>query len=311
MNKRNPEEIKREIIEFLKENGPSLPVQISRKIQLETIFTSAFLSELVSQQKIKLSKMKVGTSPIYYLEETKNKLENFADHLNFREKQAFILLKEKKFLEDAQQDPITRVALREIRDFAKPFQFKDNIYWRYFLEPAENFIKPKEKILEKISEEKIENNVEEKTQIIETKNNIEEKIPVKEIERISPEEKKDFVNPLAKKENKKPTKKKSEFVFKIIDFINSKNWKIVKEENFKSKEYICLVQINSDLGPIIFLTQAKNKKTITEKDLSKLLAESQAIPLPALFISDGNLSKKAQEYLKEYNSILKFAKINF
>ncbi len=78
---------------------------------------------------------------------------------------------------------------------------------------------------------------------------------------------------------------------------------------FKAKEYNALVQINSDLGPIIFKLQAKDKKTFTEKDLSKLLGEAQAIPLPALFMTNGEAKKKTQEFLNKYNSIIKYKKI--
>ena len=47
-----------------------------------------------------------------------------------------------------------------------------------------------------------------------------------------------------------------------------------------------------------------------ETDLKKLLSTAQSIPLPALFIYTGKLSKKAQEYTKKYSSILKALKIN-
>ena len=67
-------EIKDRILQYLRINGPSLPVQISREIKMDSIFASAFLSELLSQNKLKITKMKVGGSPLYYIEETKERL---------------------------------------------------------------------------------------------------------------------------------------------------------------------------------------------------------------------------------------------
>ena len=78
----------------------------------------------------------------------------------------------------------------------------------------------------------------------------------------------------------------------------------------KAKEYNCIIQIKSELGPVNFFTQAKDKKTINENDLRKLLSTAQSIPLPAFIIYNGEISRKAKSYLDNYNSILKAKKIN-
>ena len=92
-------------------------------------------------------------------------------------------------------------------------------------------------------------------------------------------------------------------------FLNKNNFRITEEKDYKSKEYNCIVEINSELGKILFLTQAKDKKIISDLDIKNLLSKSQSIPLPALLIYTGNLSKKAQECLEKYTSILKAKKI--
>ena len=58
-----------------------------------------------------------------------------------------------------------------------------------------------------------------------------------------------------------------------------------------------------------FLTQAKDKKTISETDIKKLLSTAQKIPLSAFLIYTGSLSKKAQEFVLKYASILKTKKV--
>ncbi|MBR9704396.1 hypothetical protein GOV12_03220, partial [Candidatus Pacearchaeota archaeon] len=120
-----------------------------------------------------------------------------------------------------------------------------------------------------------------------------------------------FQNPLAFQEEKpkEKIKPKSEYVQKIINFIHNKNLKIKEEKEYKNKEYNCILEMQTNLGPIAFLTQSKDKKTITDADLQKLLGIAQAIPIPALMIYPGGLSKKAIEYQQKYYSVLKTLKM--
>jgi len=74
--------IKEKILNFLDKNGPSLPVHIAKEIGMDMIFTSAFLSELISHQKIKTSHMKVGISPIYFLPGQEKGLEKYSEYIN-------------------------------------------------------------------------------------------------------------------------------------------------------------------------------------------------------------------------------------
>ena len=125
--------IKENIIKFLEQKGPSLPVFIAREIKEDMIFCSAFLSELLGDKKIKSSNMKIGSSSLFYLPGQEEGLENFANYLKSKEKEAFARLKEMGILKDAEQEPAIRVALRAIKDFAIPFEREGEIFWRYFI----------------------------------------------------------------------------------------------------------------------------------------------------------------------------------
>jgi len=280
-------EIQEKIIRIIQEKGPSLPVHISNKIGLNSLFISAFLAELSSEKRIKTSNLKVGGSPLYFIPGQENLLENYYKYLHPKEAETFLLLKKKGILKDSEQDPAIRVALRSIRDFSIGFKFNNEIYWRYLTFPeneALSLIKGKPKISIKKSE-----NIKNQTKT------------AKSIE---------FINPLAKKERvEKKEKNKSKFVEAIIKAITEK-YRIIEEKTCKNKEYKCILEIKSELGPIKFYTQAKDKKIITESDVKNLLAEAQSIPLPALIIHTGKLSKKAKEYIETYSSILKNKKIN-
>lgn len=276
------------IISVLKEKGPSLPISMSKELDMSSLFISAFLSELSDEKRIKMSHLKVGGSPLYFLDGQEGQLENYYKFMHPKEAEAFLLLKDKKVLKDSEQEPSIRVALRSIRDFAVGFKIGEDIYWRYILVPdaeIDELLNPKKKEVEEESR--------------------------KEAIKIVDEGKNDgeFKNPLVDKEKKKKEKPKSEFVLKVVDFINENGLKIIEEKDYKSKEYNCVVQIRSELGTIDFLTLAKDKKTISETDLSKLLSKSQSIPLPAFMLYTGDISKKGKEYLQRYKSILKVKRI--
>lgn len=321
--RRDTEKIKSDILEFLTTNGPSLPIQISKYIKVDSLFTSAFLSELLGLKKIKMSHMRVGLSSIYFIPGSQAGLEKYSEYLKSKEKEAYNLLKTHSFLEDEIEHPAIRIALREIKDFAIPFKRGNKFIWRYYLINENDYqeiksktiqveIQKEEIIQEKPKEEKEE--IKEDSKKSEKTNILEEKEKSMELQRIFPEKEEEiskFINPLAKKIEIKKSKEKprSKFCLSVMEFILDNKWKIVKEISHKTKEYSCLVQISSDLGPIIFFTNAKDKKTVTESDMTKILGEAQLIPLPALLLSTGTIQKKAQIFLEEYSSVLKVKQI--
>jgi len=323
----NTEEIKKRIITLLQNRGPCLPVQISREMRMDTLIISAFLSELIDSKKIIMSNLKVGGTHLYLLSGQEPMLENFQQYLHPKEQEALESLKKNRILKDSQQDPAIRVALRSIKDFSFSFKKDEDFYWRYLtvteqevkdiLEP----IKPEIKISQKEVKEEIKPEVK-----IELKEEIKESSEVKTSEKKDSNEKKrekikkpekdltlpKFENPLAlKPKEPKPQKikPKSDFALKVIEFLEKNKFIIIEEKEYKTKEYNCISQIKTELGPIDFLTQAKDKKTISESDLDLLLRQAQTIPLPALMIYPENLNKKAIEYEKKYYSILKTKKL--
>ena len=97
---------------------------------------SAHLAELTASKRLKISNVKVGGSPLYYLAGQEAMLQKFAGNFNDKEKKAFELLNENKVLRDAEQEPVIRVALRELKDFAIPLRIRVGqelkLFWKYF-----------------------------------------------------------------------------------------------------------------------------------------------------------------------------------
>jgi len=116
MAQQDTTQLKERIVSMIRFKGPSLPVHVAKEIDTSMLFASAFLSELVSEKKIKISNMKVGSSPLYLIEGQESALERFAEHLKSKEKEAFILLRNSKILRDSELDSPIRVAIRSIKD---------------------------------------------------------------------------------------------------------------------------------------------------------------------------------------------------
>ncbi len=280
--------IKGNILSILKQRGPSLPVHIARETSLSILFASAFLSELLSERKIKISNMRVGSSPIYYILGQENQLENFSLHLNNKEKEAFTILRNKKILKDIEQEPAIRVALRSIKDFAIPFKEGEEIFWRYFITEQPE---PKAKEIAKIETPKKQ----------EPKKEIPKEINSHIIKK---------VDIFDKPKKKSAQKEKSEFVVEIINSLKESDIELIQEREFKKREFMGVGKIKTNIGSMEILIMAKDKKTITENDLTVSIQKSQTEKKIILFISPGKLDKKATELLQEYKNILKFVRYN-
>lgn len=322
------QEVHSKIIDSLRKRGPSLPIQVAKDMTMSSLFVSAFLSELVDDKKVKVSSLKVGGTPLYYLEGQEEKLENFYKYLHPKEAEAFELIKKYRILKDSEQEPAIRVALRAINDFAFSFKNDEEIYWRYLTVQEPEIInifesRPKKQETELESSNV---NIQSSANLEPSDSELAKPPKLKPIKKRIPKEKQiepisetkietrqtiEFQNPLAEKPIEKPKKEKprSDFVARTIVFLSKNNFRIIEEKNYKAKEYNCIVEINSDLGKMLFLTQAKDKKSVSDTDLDSLLRQAQSMPLPALFLYTGSLNKKAQEYEKKYYSILKTKKI--
>jgi hypothetical protein len=330
MEKIDAKAVKERIMRFMGERGPGLPVQIAKAVSLNTIFTSAFLSELASDGTIKISSMKVGGSPLYFIESKKAMLENFIQHLNPKEIEAVKLLKEKSFLADNEQHPAIRVALRGLKDFAFPINTNGKLVWRYFLVNESNMpnldlkgkeIEVKEEIKEiaretqqiiitphespKASEDHKENiNLDRiKKELEERKEEIEklkQEILVKSMES-APKEKK-----VKEKKNIKPQKIKDEgFLNEVKEKLMKKNQEIINVEEFDKK--YALIRIKQ--GEREILVAAFDKKRIEESDLIRVYKKAALLNLAYSILFKGEIAKKSRETIEVYKKLNSIEKL--
>jgi hypothetical protein len=214
-------------------------------------------------------------------------LEKFSNFLKSKEKEAFLLLKEEKFLKDSKQEPAIRVALRELKDFAIPFKKDEEIYWKYFnVSETEirEILEPK-KIIKKPSTEKQEKFKKPPTS------------EVKEIEKIKKVSKKSVKT--------KNSKQNEKFLEKVKDFLRKSFIEISSIESIGKNELVLKVKENGE-EKLFF---AYNKKRITEKEIVKAGKKASEENLKYSIFFLGALPKKISDFREALRNIDNIGKL--
>lgn len=291
--------IKERIISILNIKGPNFPSPIASEIQTSILFTSAFLSELLSEKRIKITNMKVGSSPVYYLEGQENQLEPLATkYLKSKEKDAFLLLKEKKVLKDKEQNPAIRVALREIKDFAIPEEKNSELYWVYFITQKEEI-----KIPEKTEEIKMETKPEPEKPLEIFDKKPEEKEPEAEVEKETPKPKKKIIKKIAKKKTSSKTNEK--FFNKVKESLIENNIEILDIIGFSKKDLMLKIKENNQE----YLLVSYNKKTLKEEDILNAFKKALELNLEYQIMLFGEPSKKISNIIEASKKLKEIKRI--
>lgn len=362
---------KTKVVDLVKMRGPTLPVHIRKEINTDVLMASAVLSELVSNKQLNISHTKIGSSPVYYFPGHEFKLQSLYKYLNDKEKRAYDLLKDNKVLRDNKLTPVERVALRNIKDFAKPLNVNSEkgteIFWKWFLLSNEDA----ERMVRDILSSDTAENIEQETQptqpqqaipapiqpdtqttdtlpakdervlgekpsaealtppqsppsspslpLLSTKPNIEppvvaekEEFVAKPQPEIKPKEEdikpKEIKKEPVQKELPKSIEEKhtqDKFFNKIKLFFTKNNINLLNYEILrKGSDIDLIVEIISPVGMLRYYCKAKNKKRINDSDLSSAYVKGENHKLPILFITTGDLTKRAKEmFSKEFKNI--------
>lgn len=300
-----------QILSLVKQNGPVIPSQIAKLTQENILMTSARLSELLSNKNVKISTIKVGGSPLYFAQGQEPKLQNFKDSLGQVERKAYDLLQNSKILQDSSLEPQSRVAMRAIKDFAIPLQVTFNnenqIFWKWYLAPNDdaqslikNILQPELITPEPIIPEPKQ--IEPIQQITIPEKTAQKPFTEKLVEK--PEEK---VKPIEKKPKK--IQKGPIFLDTTISFFNQNNVEILEKNIIKKTEINYIVRSDSNLGQINYYCVSKDKKRINEGDISSAYLQAQSKNLPLLFLTPGELAKKAKELVDDQTKNILFKSI--
>lgn len=312
--------------QLVRMRGPVIPSQISKEIGTNILMASAILSELASKNDVKISSVKVGGTPLYYVVGQEPKLQNYIASLQQKEKEAFEQLKASGVLKDRALEPAIRFALRQIKDFAKPLEVnagsegsEPQLFWKWYLlsnEEAEPAIKkmlgfrseypgpqqqqspPMEPL--QAAQAAVQQPRQQTLQLQPELNS--EPVPTAIPSAIAQETPK--LKPAGKK-TAAPQTSTSEFAATVADFL-AKNSIVAEPASSTGKsEAEFVVQLPSPVGTLRYYCIAKNKKTCTDSDISSAIVQGQLKKLPVLLLTKGELSKKAQELLaKEIGAVV-------
>jgi hypothetical protein len=285
------------ILNLVKTKGPIIPSHIYKEIESDLILTSALLSELSIEGHLKISNVKFGGTPLYYIKGQEAGLEKYIEKLHEKEVKTVKKLKEEKILMDKDQEPVTRVALRNAKDYCKPFKVKtrdgEELFWKYFLinqgklkTLVLDFLKLKEKnvqaptTLHKKTERKNSFVFEKKAVNVQTNANHNQKLTQKK--------------PLSAK-----PKTNDSLLKKVLLEFNNLNVKIIEHTIIRNKKEVDLkIKIPSAIGALYYYCKAVDKKRCNDKDLSSAFVKGQMEKLPLLFLTTGELTSKAKDMLK-------------
>jgi len=283
------QEKKNKIISFLKTAGPSLPVRIAKAIEMDPVFASAIAAELLDAKQIITSHMKIGASSLYLIPGEEQKLEDQTENLKSAEKDAYLKIKERKLLTDENEEPAIRVALRNLKDFAKPFKLQEKIMWRYAFTPEEEI----NKLLSPPNEEP-EPTPEPKK--------IEPAIEKPEPKKVEPifEEKPAQIIKKTTEQNQTKT-----FLNEVEEFLEKQNTRIISIEEVDKRNVIAKIESDSQQAMLF----AFKKKRVTEVELMKCYKKAKESNLPYHIITQGDPTKKMNDTIDAYKKLIKIDKL--
>lgn len=325
---------KEAVLKAVQARGPLIPNDIRRELGGENLIIGAILSELADERKVCVTSTKIGGSPAYYTLGTEERLLNLVKHLNPKDRDSVELLKQKKVLKDSDLTPLLRVSLRNIKDFAKPLEVnirgQKEIYWKWFLidmKEAEQIIfkkimpaKPALKVDVKPQapvpmrpEIKIE--VQKPAAEIKKELAAQPKIaePVKEKEKEKPKEKKERKEKEPKPAKEQPKEEvqralgksaeeleteKDSFFKTVWYYFKSNDIQIIDYNIIRKKSEIeFTIAVPSRIGSQEYYCKAKSKAKVSDGDLSSTYVHGQSKKLPVIFLTTGELTKKAKDML--------------
>ena len=300
------------VLNVVRAKGPVIPNDLKQTLKLgDTILLGAMLSELASKGLVKISSVKRGGSPFYYDPANPASLEKAAEYLNEKDKRTYDLLKEQKVLRDDEHEALTRVSLRNIKDFAVPLTVKtadgDVLHWRYYLvsEKEAEYIahggaqvsatqptpsppssltvpaqlgapssqSPEQKKTKRAKKEKTTTAVAGQQQLA----------PVQSTPSVTPAP----LTPLPS----------DEFSKKVQAVFDENKITVVEQKMMKKGEFEFVIEMSTPVGPIHYFCKAKAKKVNNEGDLAAAKLQGAARNLPTVYLTNGDLNKRGQEML--------------
>ncbi|MFT4312267.1 MAG: hypothetical protein ACMXYF_03485 [Candidatus Woesearchaeota archaeon] len=287
-----------QILSIMKMRGPILPTELTSLVKKDSMIVGAMLSDLIAQKKVKYTHAKWGSSPLYYLPDQKEQIQKIYPKLNEKDRQAYDMLKEQKVVRDDDLSPLHRACMRSIKDFAIPITVKttngQEQYWMWYMlstDEASSLLRERltPKTVKEIPREQV------------PQEQVPPKEPVQEQPASTPEQT-TLVTPQKTLTN---TQLEDETMSNLAQKLTQQDIVVEAYELVrKASEYDVIVRIRTKIGELKYFAKYKQKKKISDADLTQCFVRAQLLRLPALFITTGDLTKKAKELQDELSIVV-------
>ena len=279
--------MREKILNYISENGPTLPVDIVKLTGGDSLISNAYLSELVSSKEILKSDELVGTANIYYLPGQEDKLKNkLSELIDFKKTPKNF--QTKKVVE-------TPELIKRREEFNKRLKLIEE------REKKEKIVERPSGIIKKIIE------IPKKSPIIKEK-----KLPLTDSEKMI-EKPREIINKIVEKVKPKLNKinydDNKSLYHSAINFLENSN-EIISKNMIDENSGTCVIRVKSSVGPIKFYVNIINKKRLTKSDIAEKYAESIEKKMPVIIITNATIANTSKKYLKELGGFVRVKKIN-
>jgi outer membrane biosynthesis protein TonB len=146
---------------------------------------------------------------------------------------------------------------------------------------------------------------EEKQKTLPTPKPAKQEEPIQPVLKPEPSPAPSVQAPIQKKEKKEKPKQPDEFAEEVAKFF-VKNGIVIKEQNIvkKNAEIEYVIGVPSVFGSLEHYCRAKNKKKLTDADISSAFVQGQFRKLPIILLSSGELNKKGAEVLGSLKGLI-------
>lgn len=328
----------RDRIVELSKVSPLQPTSLGKLLSTNSLFASAMLSEMTGKGLLKVSNLKVGSSPLYYAADHPEHLLNYMVYLNEKERRVAELLKEKGVLRDTSLDPLQRVCVRSIKDFAKQLDVSmgeaKEVFWKWFLLSDDQTNSVIQQLLDPSSQPEKKAEASAPVSVpVQAPSSAPSPVPqavVPESQKVVEQKKIEvpasqvIAEPKIKKQSAKPSVQQNipsvdapreeikpivvdngDLFLKRVRSFFDKNKIVIRElATVKKKtEFDIVIDVPSPLGALTYFCKAKNNKRISNSDLSNAYVQGQLKKLPVVFLSPGELAKPAKIFMKDLKGL--------
>jgi hypothetical protein len=306
------------VTEIFRKSGPLLPVELAKRLGVDSFIAKAFLSQMVEANQVRITQERVGNEFLYFIpgQESsanaklqtfpKNKIEvtpaTYAPAPSATPAQSkYSQLEQNKTLLGKQEQFMQRlqdIESREVRDkrmnTVLPITVED-VRSLFVEKPVAVGGEILSKLKSKVPADIVESGIEE------LEDDIEEIPRAKLLQR-------DLLEKPSKKSTAKTKTKENidggNCVIQAIGYLTGIGGNIISKEMIrKGKDAEIIVELDSAVGPMKMLAVIRDKKTINDADLNVAYNAGLDKKMPVLFLTRGKLTKKAEEYHSGISSL--------